>query len=127
MTEARENVFVYGTLRRGGSNHFRMEGAAFVSNGIVRGRMYRIVWYPALILDAVGDLLKGEVFAVGVEQLAALDRFEGSAYRRVKVAVDCGDRIEDAWLWEWQGPVDESRRIASGDWLLDEGARKDGD
>ena len=32
-----EMVFVYGTLRRGGSNHFRMAQASFVAEGTVRG------------------------------------------------------------------------------------------
>lgn len=117
MNGGRENVFVYGTLRRGGSNHFRMDGADFVSKGTVRGRMYRIDWYPGLILDEEGDLLTGEVLAVEAAQLAALDRFEGPAYRRVKAAVDCAGNSVDAWLWEWLGEVDEAKRIKGGDWL----------
>ncbi|MEO8614231.1 MAG: gamma-glutamylcyclotransferase family protein, partial [Luteolibacter sp.] len=44
-------VFVYGTLRRGGSNHFRMDGAEFITAGRIAGRMYKIDWYPGLVLD----------------------------------------------------------------------------
>ncbi len=125
MTGIREFVFVYGTLRSGGSNHFRMDGAEFVSKGTVRGRMYRIEWYPGLVLDEAGDVLTGEVHAVNAAQLAALDRFEGVAYRRVKAVVDCGGNPLDAWLWEWLGPLDESMRITSGDWLEDERMREE--
>ena len=124
MAADRENVFVYGTLRRGGSHHWRMEGADFIASGTVAGRMYRFDWYPGLVLGGEGEV-KGEVFAVGAEQLAALDVFEGlsageiegSEYRRVKTPVTTADGTLTAWAWEWVGPVDESMRIAGGDWL----------
>jgi len=120
MTSPHETVFVYGTLRRGGSNHFRMAAAAFVSKAAVRGRIYQIDWYPGLVLDeAVGDVV-GEVYQVSGTLLEELDVFEGTEYRRVRVEVNCGGDHRSplpAWVWEWLGPVDETRRITSGDWL----------
>ncbi len=124
-----EFVFVYGTLRRGGSNHFRMAGAEFVSAGSITGRMYRIDWYPGLVLDAAGDEISGEVYAVDAEMLETLDRFEGiaagevegSEYRRVQTLVMQRDsQTLNAWVWEWLGPVSESQRISAGDWLQQE-------
>ena len=35
MEPTRQPVFVYGTLRRGGSNHFRMAGAEFIAAGTI--------------------------------------------------------------------------------------------
>lgn len=124
MPATRELVFVYGTLRRGGTHHWRMDGAEFVANGTIRGRMYRFGWYPGLIADENGGEIIGEVYQVGPAQLAALDEFEGlsageiqgSEYRRVRVAVSGGDPAT-AWIWEWLGPVDEATRITGGDWL----------
>lgn len=125
--ESRETVFVYGTLRRGGSNHFRMDGAGFIAAGRVRGKIYRIDWYPGLVLDEEDGTVVGEVYAVGTAQLRALDEFEGlsageiegSEYRRVRTCFTSDDGHEtSAWVWEWLGPVQESARIASGDWLL---------
>lgn len=119
-------VFVYGTLRRGGSNHFRMAGAEFLCAGSVLGRLYQIDWFPGLILDATGDPITGEVFEVGGDLLAALDAFEGvaadesqSEYRRVTATVRIEDGAEplDADVWEWLGEVDESQRMKGGDWL----------
>lgn len=119
-------VFVYGTLRRGGSNHFRMAGAEFITSGSITGRMYRIDWYPGLVLDEAGDEIHGEVFSVGPELLAALDVFEGlsageiegSEYRRVQTTVvRRNSRTLSAWVWEWLGMTDESQRISDGDWL----------
>lgn len=120
-----ELVFVYGTLRRGASNHWRMAGAEHVADGAIRARLYRIDWFPGLILDETGDPVAGEVFACGPELLAALDVFEGvsadesmkSEYRRVKTTVRAADGELAAWVWEWLGPVDEAKRIRHGDWL----------
>jgi gamma-glutamylcyclotransferase (GGCT)/AIG2-like uncharacterized protein YtfP len=113
-------VFVYGTLRRGGSNHFRMQGAEFVTAATVRGRLYGIDWYPGLVLDDSGDEVTGEIYQVPAGLLLELDAFEGPEYRRVMVEPDCGGdkrSPQSTWLWEWLGPVDETRRIASGDWF----------
>lgn len=126
MNAQRELVFVYGTLRSGGSNHFRMAGAAFVAAGTVRGRIYRIDWYPGLVPDADGGKISGEVYAAGPELLAELDVFEGvsaeeiagSEYRRIRTEVDAGaEKPLIAWVWEWLGPVEETKRIPGGDWL----------
>jgi len=118
-------VFVYGTLRQGGSNHFRMAGSRFVTGGSVRGRLYRIDWYPGLVLDPDGGCVIGEVYDVTGDQLRELDVFEGlsagetegSEYRRVPTEVTDDGKATHAWVWEWLGPVDEARLIASGDWL----------
>jgi gamma-glutamylcyclotransferase (GGCT)/AIG2-like uncharacterized protein YtfP len=115
-------VFVYGTLRRGGSNDFRMADSSFVANGLVRGRLYRIDWYPGFVVDENADPIVGDIFMVDAETIAALDEFEGSEYRRVKIEVEVRDETgavskEQAWIWEWLGETSESQRIAGGDWL----------
>ena len=129
MAPSPQLVFVYGTLRRGGSNHFRMAGAEFVSSGTVNGRLYRIDWYPGLVLDDAGDEIHGEVYSVDAELLAALDIFEGlsageiegSEYRRVAATVmQRNSQPITAWVWEWLGLTDESRRLTDGDWLKEE-------
>jgi gamma-glutamylcyclotransferase (GGCT)/AIG2-like uncharacterized protein YtfP len=133
---APELVFVYGTLRRGGSNAFRMDGAEFVGPATVGGVLYRISWYPGLVLDGE-DRVFGEVYQVGPELLRALDEFEGlaageiegSEYRRVRVeAVQSGHPAEkrvEVWIYEWTGPVEGKNRIKSGDWLDAELPRND--
>lgn len=120
MSASIVSVFVYGTLRSGGSNHFRMAGAKFARTALVRGRLYGIDWFPGLILDATGDEVIGEVYEVEAASLDSLDAFEGPQYRRVMAEL-CknGDdpSAQSAWLWVWLGPVDESRRILTGDWF----------
>ncbi|MES2922374.1 MAG: gamma-glutamylcyclotransferase family protein [Verrucomicrobiota bacterium] len=129
MDPSPQLVFVYGTLRRGGSNHFRMAGAEFVAQGTITGRMYRIDWYPGLVLDDTGDEIHGEAYSVGPDLLSSLDIFEGlsageiegSEYRRVQTTVVQQDsRTLTAWVWEWLGLTHESQRITDGDWLKTE-------
>ena len=124
-----ELVFVYGTLRRGGSNAFRMDGAEFVGQGRVEGKLYAISWYPGLVLGRDMGWVTGEVYRVTPQQLRALDEFEGisanemegAEYRRVGADVTLDGMPYDDTLhcnaFEWKGPVSEESRIASGDWL----------
>ncbi len=120
-----ELIFVYGTLRKSGSNHFRMAGADFVAEGKISGRMYKIDWYPALVCG--GDTwVKGGLYRVCDSLLKALDCFEGITsdspepreYRRVKVKVTLanGD-VEEAWVWEWAGEVGSALPLDGEDWL----------
>jgi gamma-glutamylcyclotransferase (GGCT)/AIG2-like uncharacterized protein YtfP len=124
-----ELVFVYGTLRRGGSNAFRMEAAEFVGRGRMEGRLHVISWYPGLVVGHGSGWVVGELYRVTPEHLGALDAFEGisagevegAEYRRVVVPVLLEGAIfeesVEAWAYEWTGPVDEERWIPSGDWL----------
>jgi gamma-glutamylcyclotransferase (GGCT)/AIG2-like uncharacterized protein YtfP len=112
----KETVFVYGTLRKGGSNHHRMAGALKLGAGTVRGRLFHVDWYPGIILDHAGNEIHGEVYVVDAETLAALDEFEGDAYARVRVEV-AGTAAHDAWIWEYRMPVEGLREITSGDWF----------
>ena len=118
-------VFVYGTLRKGGSNHFRMSGTDFVGGGKISGRMYRIDWYPALLCGGEASV-KGELYRVSDSTLEALDRFEGITpdatepreYRRVKTSVllESG-QTGDAWVWEWAGGIGGAQPLDGEDWL----------
>lgn len=111
----RHRVFVYGTLRAGGVENSRMSSALLLGNGQVRGRLFRVDWYPAVVLGSKGEI-QGEVYEVDEEQLAALDEYEGGEYKRVLVDV-MGVASGPAWIWEWDLPVDGLQELESGDWL----------
>ncbi len=118
-------VFVYGTLRKGASNHFRMGDSEFLGTGRIAGKMYRIDWYPALVCGGDSSV-KGELYLVSDKDLAALDTFEGITpdaedpreYRRAntKVTLDSGGEW-DAWVWEWAGGVGGAQPLDGDDWL----------
>jgi gamma-glutamylaminecyclotransferase len=81
-------LFVYGTLKRGCSNHRHLAGQKFV--GLARTppgyRLHDLGGYPALVAkpdDREGVV--GEVWSVDEEALRELDLFEGvheGLYRR---------------------------------------------
>lgn len=73
-------LFVYGTLKRGGSNHGWMGGQTFL--GLARTvpglTLYSLGEYPGLVADAADrEGVTGELWAVDAAALARLDKFEG--------------------------------------------------
>ncbi len=82
-------IFVYGTLKRGGSNHGwlkgqRLVGAARTMPGF---RLYDLGGYPGMVRDPQQGLaVEGEVWEVDAAALARLDELEdveGGEYARV--------------------------------------------
>lgn len=125
-----QSVFVYGTLRRGGSNHFRMVGAVLVGKGTVEGEIHVIDLNPAFLfpalVDAGGKRVVGELYLVQDETLKALDDFEGVSepphfndeYVRVRrmVKLENGEECT-AWVWMWNRELGNGGLIESGNWL----------
>lgn len=74
---APRNVFVYGTLRAGGSNDIRRFSPqpAFVGPGRLRGTLYDLGAYPGAVLAGEGELV-GEVYRIEPALELALDRLE---------------------------------------------------
>lgn len=122
-------LFVYGTLRRGGSNDIAgfVPGTRRVAMAKVRGTLYALGTYPALVLDPVAGFVRGEIYAIpadGWERLDALeevvtpDRPDGEYFRLVAPA-----RCDDGTLLDCQiyvanpARLDLSRIIAGGDWI----------
>ena len=118
----RELVFVYGTLKRGHSNHHWIHGADRLGPASLPGlRLYDLGPFPmALALDpastAMAPPVLGEVYAVTPAQLAALDRLEGTPrlYRRERWPLADGRRV-----WVYLGRPRQVRHvkvIADGCW-----------
>jgi gamma-glutamylcyclotransferase (GGCT)/AIG2-like uncharacterized protein YtfP len=82
-------LFVYGTLKRGCSNHDQLMGQKFVGNARTPPgyRLYDLGGYPGIAVrpDDSGGVV-GEVWSVDDAALKRLDHFEGvheGLYRRV--------------------------------------------
>ena len=74
-------VFVYGTLRRGGSHDITLLAPAprWVGTAQVAGQMYNLGAYPGLVLHAgqeQGARVQGEVYAIEPALEAVLDEIE---------------------------------------------------
>jgi gamma-glutamylcyclotransferase (GGCT)/AIG2-like uncharacterized protein YtfP len=117
-------LFVYGALRKGASNEWRMKDACWLGGAEIPGTLVKIDWYPGLVLK--GDtLVQGEVYEVGPELLGELDEFEGiglgddhtGEYHRIKALVNLDGQATEVWIYEWLKGVEGYEVVSSGDWL----------
>jgi len=118
-------VFVYGTLRAGGSNDIRRYTPMPVAagEGTVNGILYDLGAYPGCVLGG-SQPVRGEIYAVAPAVEAALDRLEevraddsGEYMRReVDVLSDAGP--VRCLVYEIHPSRIAGRPvIASGDWF----------
>lgn len=116
------DVFVYGTLLRGERNHGVVAPyLKAVQPGMVRGRMYDVGTYPALVLGTDDHLVVGEWFTVtgaGLKAMDALEEYFGpghpdNEYERVQVADVSNGRSGWVYVWEDNRQCPE---IVSGNW-----------
>ena len=114
-------VFVYGTLRRGGTRAMPsiFPDSTFIDNTKVSGRLYDFGSYPGLLLDESNSLVVGEVYEVDDEILQKLDEIEAeSHYCRKPVEISFGDRRKIGWVYVYNPKFYSSLiLIESGDWI----------
>lgn len=81
-------VFVYGTLKREGSNNPLLAGSEFLGEAVTVAA-YKMVAtsFPVIMPDPDGRPVAGEVYAVDDATLARLDQLEreGRSYDRVTI------------------------------------------
>ena len=85
-------VFVYGTLKRGGSNHAWISQQQFVAEARTAPlyRLYDLGGYPGMVYAKDGLSIQGEIWKVDAAGLAQLDILEdtaGGEYERVPVSL----------------------------------------
>jgi gamma-glutamylcyclotransferase (GGCT)/AIG2-like uncharacterized protein YtfP len=122
------HVFVYGTLRRGGSNDInRLQPAPrYLGMGEVRGNLYRIDWYPGLTLGGEAAVtVVGEIYEIAPELEAVLDEIEqivpgeSSEYFKRELAIDLEGRPLRCLIYEINPDrVRGKQSIGHGDWIL---------
>ncbi|MFT3780406.1 MAG: gamma-glutamylcyclotransferase family protein [Nibricoccus sp.] len=87
----KHKVFVYGTLKRRGSNHRLLEGQVFQATAQTQPvyRMYALDGFPAMVDAPQNGLpIDGEIWEVDEEALVELDKLEGvdeGLYKRVTI------------------------------------------
>ncbi|MBA3975673.1 MAG: hypothetical protein C0504_15820 [Candidatus Solibacter sp.] len=117
-------IFAYGTLMRGESRHtvLASAGPVRIVAAAAQGMMINIGPYPAVLEGDVpvhGEYCEFEDLS---ELLPRLDGIEGSGYRRERVTVtlDGGGQAE-AWIYLWNGTIQDGPRILSGSWRVHRG------
>lgn len=120
-----EYLFVYGSLKRDYEHplkHFLEAYSTFLAEVEVPGKMYIIDWYPgAKFLPDSSSVIYGEVFKLNNEDLfQALDDYEGiygrldDEYERVLIPIDLNGVVEQCWMYNYIGSLEEKEIIASG-------------
>ena len=125
-----ELIFVYGTLRRAcstGAHQLYLGDAEFVCRATVKGQLFRVSYYPALVLDTSAGQVVGEVYQLtSAAQLERLDNYEECSYPalpeqeyqrlQVPVQTEAGEYLS-AWVYAYQRTSESLALIASGDFL----------
>lgn len=123
-TQARPLLFVYGTLLPGLALHGAMQGARCIGEAAVRGRLFDLGPYPALVQGP--GRVSGLLYAVSEAQLARLDALEEydpadtaqSLYLRKRLAAELVPErsVCDAYVYVYNRSVDGATPIAHGDY-----------
>lgn len=99
-------IFVYGSLKRGESNHREMAEQTFVgfARTVPGYRLFDLGEYPAMVAQpADQEGVQGEVWFVDDACLAHLDRFEGTPtyYRRepIKLLPPFADQAVETYVY----------------------------
>ncbi|WP_224998930.1 gamma-glutamylcyclotransferase [Cesiribacter sp. SM1] len=105
-------LFVYGTLRKGGVSHHLLKGAAVLKEGVwLRGySLYSAGWYPLAVNDKSGKII-GDVVELPDSIWPELDAYEGESYDRLYL------EEEGVWIYVYKLSPKGFSRIESGDWL----------
>jgi len=126
-----EHVFFYGTLMTPFNRPGRQRVDAsltFAGRGRIQAALFDLGIYPAAVPTEDDSQVRGEVYAVAdaAAVLPALDEIEGfrpeeparSLYVRVQRDVWMDDgRVQPAWVYFYNAPLGQARRIESGDYL----------
>lgn len=127
-------VFVYGTLRKGGSNDItRLRPAPrFVGMARIEGTLYHLGAYPGLVLGGAAVTV-GEVYAIepaleqrldGIEEIAGTPDDE---YFKREVTLEVEGRPVGCLVYEINPErLRGAARIACGDWMVEMGRASQG-
>ena len=115
-------IFVYGTLMTGQPNHGLLEEATHLGTGHTEAAfdLINLGAFPALLAGG-STSVRGELYEVNSQTLAALDRLEGHPlfYRRGTIRLETGKKVA-AYLFPKRPR--SAAKIPSGDWRDVQGA-----
>lgn len=110
-------IFVYGTLKRGGSNHAHLAAHRFVAEARTAPgfRLYELEGYPGMVADPTDrDGVTGELWEVDEAGIKPLDDFEGvgdGLYRRERVPLVLPTSEPTAEAYVYARDVSGRRRL----------------
>ena len=122
------HVFVYGTLRRSARNDINrlLPKPRYLGMGEVRGQLYLIDWYPALMLGGETPVtVLGEVYEIVAELEVLLDEIEqivpggDSEYFKRNLMIEVDGQLLECLVYEVNPKkVRGLKPLGYGDWTL---------
>lgn len=113
------NIFVYGTLKRGNSNHdLFCENMVRCVCGTVLGELYDTGYgFPALDLNG-NNKVYGEIITIPKEDLFYFDKLEGvpNLYQRNEVYVNVGEEKIKTFVYTMDCSKKNFKIIKGGTW-----------
>jgi gamma-glutamylaminecyclotransferase len=105
-------IFVYGTLKKGFSNHYFLDGAHFVDYAVTKEKYALYVSYiPYLSKDEKISKIYGEVYKVDFDMLKRVDMLEEHPdwYKRevVDVYLLNKNKLVKSWIYFFPNPEGE--------------------
>lgn len=92
-------IFIYGTLKKGESNHSHMKGSKYIGNAksVKKYIMhpYRNSDFPCLFNESGKYNIEGELYKVSDEKMVQLDYFEGVPNLFDKEKIDVIDEFKN--------------------------------
>jgi len=113
-------IAVYGTLRKGCSNHAYIADAEYLGDTFIhRYKMYSLGAFPALVpaIHSDPNRIKVEVNRVDAEQAKAVDTLAGYPVFYDRCLVDTKYGL--AWIYFLSNPPTRTE-IIGGDWVEDQ-------
>jgi gamma-glutamylcyclotransferase (GGCT)/AIG2-like uncharacterized protein YtfP len=126
-------LFVYGSLRSGfqhAAYQYLSKYFHLIGNATVKGKLYDMGEYPVAIATENERFIIGELYQINTAEefsyaIGQLDDYEGlfpeegetTLYKRETVTVYCNNQQSTAWIYWFNGSIDNLPEIASGDVL----------
>ena len=128
------NVFVYGTLMKGESNHYFLNGSTYIRTATINGyNLYNVGWFPAIVpskgnssiipgkgkdsSNSYGEgKVIGELYEVPTRDMPSIDRLEGegSLYiRKCEITEGFDQEKTLAYVYEYAQDVTGLEKINS--------------
>ncbi len=114
-------IFVYGTLKKGDSNHQLLDGSEYICTTRTIGKytMLDLGLFPGVLKDerssrSSASFIHGEVYDITPHTLEALDNYEGEWYFREEIELEFG--IEALIYFLKKIPAIDYDIIPNGNW-----------
>jgi gamma-glutamylcyclotransferase (GGCT)/AIG2-like uncharacterized protein YtfP len=118
----KENIllFVYGTLRVGGSHHHLLGEATVIHKGFALDGygMYSAGWYPVVVADHDNpNKVMGDILSIQSDLIPKLDVYEGNEFTRKQIQIPQLKKTVWVYLLKDSEDISSYKPVPGGDWL----------